>query len=66
MKHIIKLIKLIITILCFLLIIDFFRFPDCYLTTWKYQLENDIKRGNKEAIEYYESRYVANGRTLFD
>ena len=46
--------------------IDFCRFPECYATTWKYQLENDIKRGNEQAIEYYESRYVANGRVLFD
>lgn len=52
--------------ICLWLIIDCFRYPECYLTTWKYQLKNDLARGDKVAIEYYESRYIANGRTLFD
>lgn len=61
-----KLIKIIIVVACLVLFIDVIRFPECYITTWKYQLKNDIARGDKVAIEYYESRYVANGRTLFD
>ena len=48
------------------LLVDIVRFPECYSTTAKYQLENDIKRGNKMAIEYYQNTYVANGRELFD
>ena len=49
-----------------LLTIDFFRFPECYLTTWRYQLKNDILSGNQEMIDYYNNTYVANGRILFD
>lgn len=46
--------------------IDFIRFPECYLTTWRYQLQNDIKQGDEMAIEYYETTYLANNRILFD
>ena len=61
-----RFILLVITLILTLLTIDFFRFPECYLTTWKYQLKNDIKRGNEKAIEYYTERYVANNRILFE
>lgn len=46
--------------------IDFIRFPECYITTWKYQLQLDIERGDEKMIEYYERNYVANGRELFE
>lgn len=58
------LIILILTIFLYIMI-DFIRFPEVYLTTQKYQLMNDIKRGDKLAIEYYEDNYVKNGRELF-
>ena len=48
------------------MIIDFLRFPECYITTWKYQMENEIKSGNQEMIDYYNNTYVANDRILFD
>lgn len=53
----------IIVLIC---AIDFIRFPECYMPTWKYQLQNDIKNGNIEMIEYYERNYIANGRELFN
>ena len=46
-------------------ITDFIRFPETYLTTWKYQLQQDIKSGDAEAIEYYQSHYIDKGRILF-
>lgn len=46
--------------------IDFIRFPECYLSTWRYQLQNEIKAGNAEMIEYYNNNYIKNGRVLFD
>jgi hypothetical protein len=49
-----------------ILMIDCIRFPECYFTTWKYQLEQDIRDGDEEAIRYYEEHYIANGRYLFD
>ena len=47
-------------------VIDIVRYPECYFTSWKYQLQNDINSGDELAIEYYTNTYIANGRTLFD
>ena len=47
-------------------VIDFARFPESYLPTWRYQLKLDIERGNEEMIEYYNRNYVSNGRYLFE
>lgn len=45
--------------------VSFFKYPEQYMTTWKYQLRNDLAKGNQEALEYYNDRYVANGKYLF-
>lgn len=45
--------------------ISFAKYPEQYLTTWKYQLENDLSKGNQDAIEYYNDTYIANGKQLF-
>ena len=45
--------------------IGFVKYPEQYISTWKYQLENDLANGNKEVLEYYNERYVANGKQLF-
>ena len=65
-KFITFLLSIAIFIAFILFTIDFIRFPDCYLTTWRYQLKNDILSGNQEMIDYYNNTYVANGRILFD
>ena len=49
-----------------LLYVDFIRFPECYLTTWKYQLKNEIAAGDQTAITYYNIHYVKYNRNLFD
>lgn len=46
--------------------VDVVRHPECYFSTFRYQLQNDIARGNEQAIEYYENTYVASGRVLFE
>ena len=48
-----------------LLTIDFLRFPECYISTWEYQLKNEVIAGNATSVEYYQTRYVNNGRFLF-
>lgn len=45
--------------------VDFIRFPECYMPTWRYQLKRDLAQGDVDAVEYYERVYVANGRELF-
>ena len=67
MKKIIKFIVLSLAIgIVLTIIIDFFRFPECYITTWKYQLQNDISAGNEKAIAYYNKNYIENGKVLFE
>ncbi len=46
--------------------VEFCRFPEKYLTTYRYQLHNEIKSGNQEAIDYYNRVYIANGINLFE
>ena len=46
-------------------ITDFMRFPDKYMTTWKYQLHNEIKSGNAESIEYCKTHYTDKGVYLY-
>lgn len=45
--------------------VDTILYPECYFSTWRYQLQNDINAGDKEAVEYYNGRYIENGRELF-
>ena len=65
MKGLGVLFSLLVIISLSLWMVDFARFPDSYLSTWRYQLENDLKQGDEEAIEYYNERYVENGRFLY-
>ena len=45
--------------------VDVVRFPESYFSTWRYQLQCDIAEGDKVAVEYYETTYIANNRELF-
>ena len=64
-----RLSQFIIGVLAFALFagvtIDFIRYPECYISTWKYQLQCDLEAGEEIAIEYYNNTYIANGRELF-
>ena len=57
---------LIVVIINMIICIDFIRFPECYLTTWKYQLKNEMTAGNQDMIDYYNNVYVKNNRILFE
>lgn len=45
---------------------DLFTYPEKYMPTLKYHLENRINRGDTEAIKYYNDVYIANGVKLFE
>lgn len=73
-KNVKKFIK---STICFLLIliffmlivhvlIDFIEYPENYLTTWKYQLHREIQNGDQEAINYYQRKYLDNGKKLWE
>jgi hypothetical protein len=57
---------IILNVTMLLTLISFCKYPEKYITTWKYQLQQDIARGDKEAIDYYETVYLQNGQTLFE
>ena len=61
-----SILALVIFIIGISIGIDFIRFPECYLSTWRYQMKNEILSGDQEMIDYYNNTYVANGRILFD
>ena len=66
MKKMFKLLLLLLIISIFITtIFKFIKYPELFLTTWKYQLKNDIEAGNMEAIEYYQTTYVNNGIELW-
>ncbi len=62
--------NVIITILLSLILLVFFfnfvMYPEIYLTTWRYQLHNDLKAGDVQAIQYYQNTYLSKGKVLFD
>lgn len=48
------------------LFFNFAKYPEQYLNTWKYQLENEVKNGDIRAIEYYTTNYLDNDKKLFE
>lgn len=60
-----SLIALTLIITCIGLYVDFVRFPDKYITTWKYQLKNEIASGDQKAIDYYNKHYTSKGIYLY-
>lgn len=65
-KFVSSLLIITVFITCFSLYIDLCCFPEKYMTTWKYQLKNEIASDDEKAIEYYNRVYTANGINLFD
>lgn len=57
--------SLILSIVLLTISIDIIRFPECYFSVWRYQLQKDIEDGNAEAINYYNNVYVSNGHLLY-
>ena len=60
-----SLLILTLIITCIGLYVDFVCFPDKYITTWKYQLKNEIASGDKKAIDYYNKHYISKGVYLY-
>lgn len=60
-----KILMVVAIVFIFVLLIGLVRCPEMYCSTWRYQLQCDIEQGDAEAIEYYETNYLANGIELF-
>lgn len=65
-KKIEKALTIVAVLIVVIVMIDFFRFPECYVDGWKRDLKREIDAGNEEVIEFYNEHYVANGRILFE
>lgn len=59
------ILGLLVAVLFVVLLAGIVKYPEKYLSTWRYQLKCDIEQGNQAAISYYETNYVANGIDLF-
>lgn len=46
-------------------VVSLAKYPEEYIIPWRFQMENDLAKGNEEALEYYNKTYVANGKQLF-
>ena len=71
MKKTIKkiLIILLITVFAVLLFDTVYKlvaYPELFFSTWKYQLMNEVRAGDPEAVEYYQRVYLAHGITLWE
>ena len=64
-KFISRMVILFAMVLAVNVMVSFAKYPEKYSTTWKYQLENELADGNKDALEYYNRVYVSNGKYLF-
>lgn len=56
---------LALVVVCVGIAVDFCRYPEKYLTTWKYQLYNEIQAGKPESIDYYNRNYTSKGIYLY-
>ena len=64
---IIKVLAFLLVLACIIaLLADIITYPERYFSTWRYQLEQDVRVGEPEATEYYERNYVARGIRLFE
>lgn len=46
--------------------IELIQYPEKYLTTWRYQLQQKVNSGDQEAIDYYQHTYLDHNITLWD
>lgn len=60
-----KFFIVLIVLIFAVMYIDLLRFPECYITTWKYQLKNDLAAGDAEMLKYYNDNYVKHERLLY-
>lgn len=60
------ILSIALTILLAVMTIEFINYPEKYLTTWRYQLHQEVNAGDQEAINYYKTTYLDHNITLWD
>lgn len=64
MKSYINYLIFVVLLFMALLFVDVVQYPEYYCSTLKYQLINDIEKGDKKAIQYYKEVYFENNRSI--
>ncbi len=59
-------ITIILTVIMIFMSIELIQYPEKYLTTWRYQLQQKVNSGDQEAIDYYQETYLNHNITLWD
>jgi len=60
------IIAFLLTIIFGSLFFNVLKYPELFSSKLKYQLYNDIKRNNPDAISYYINNYISKGKILYD
>lgn len=60
------ILSIVLIILLVIMTVQFINYPEKYLSTWRYQLYQDIQAGDQEAIEYYQRNYLDKGIKLWE
>lgn len=58
--------SIVLIILFAIMTIELINYPEKYLTTWRYQLYQEVNAGDQEAINYYKTTYLDHNITLWD
>ncbi len=64
-KFVSSIATIVVVIIGICYLISDAMYPELTSTTLKKNLKYDLANGNQKAIEYYNDRYVANGKYLF-
>lgn len=60
------ILSIVLIILFSIMSIELIQYPEKYLTTWRYQLQQKVNSGDQEAIDYYQETYLNRNITLWD
>lgn len=60
------LVSIALIILLVIMAVQLINYPEKYLSTWRYQLYQEIQAGDQEAIEYYQKNYLDKGIELWE
>lgn len=65
MRLLLSLMVLCLVINSIHFVLDIYKYPEEHSSIARYHLNIDLENGNQDAIQYYNTRYVANGKYLF-
>lgn len=59
-------VSIVLVVLLAIMMVELVNYPEKYLSTWRYQLYQEIQAGDQEAIEYYQKNYLDKGIELWE